>query len=69
MRPHTRKVVHSAATAHGPDDCCGLEAGAVPEATFRGGRTYKVRGMDCAEEVAVLNRAVGPIVGGADRSS
>jgi Cd2+/Zn2+-exporting ATPase len=26
--------------------------------------TFKVRGMDCAEEVAVLQRAVGPVVGG-----
>ncbi len=67
MRPHTHKHVHSAATGHGPDDCCGSEAGAVPEATFRSGRAYKVRGMYCAEEVAVLKRAVGPVVGGADR--
>jgi copper chaperone CopZ len=26
--------------------------------------TFKIRGMDCAEEVAVLQRAVGPVVGG-----
>ena len=30
-------------------------------------RAYKVRGLDCAEEVAVLRQAVGPLVGGADR--
>jgi Zn2+/Cd2+-exporting ATPase len=30
-------------------------------------RAYKVRGLDCAEEVAVLMQAVGPLVGGADR--
>ena len=30
-------------------------------------RAYKVRGLDCAEEVAVLKQAVGPLVGGADR--
>ena len=30
-------------------------------------RTYKVRGLDCAEEVAALKQAVGPLVGGADR--
>jgi Cd2+/Zn2+-exporting ATPase len=29
--------------------------------------TFKIRGMDCAEEVAVLKREVGPLVGGADR--
>ena len=27
---------------------------------------FKVRGLDCAEEVAVLRREVGPLVGGAD---
>jgi len=32
--------------------------------SFRAGRTYKVRGLDCAEEIAVLKQAVGPIVGG-----
>jgi Cd2+/Zn2+-exporting ATPase len=35
--------------------------------TLRGGRAYKIRGMGCAEEVAVLKQAVGPRVGGADR--
>lgn len=28
---------------------------------------FKVHGLDCAEEVAVLKREVGPVVGGADR--
>ena len=28
---------------------------------------FKIRGMDCAEEVAVLKREVGPVVGGEDR--
>jgi Cd2+/Zn2+-exporting ATPase len=28
---------------------------------------YTIHGMDCAEEVAVLKRAVGPVVGGEDR--
>ena len=30
-------------------------------------RAFKVRGLDCAEEVAVLKKAVGPVVGGEDR--
>jgi Cd2+/Zn2+-exporting ATPase len=30
-------------------------------------RMFKITGMDCAEEVAVLKSAVGPIVGGPDR--
>jgi Cd2+/Zn2+-exporting ATPase len=28
---------------------------------------FKIEGMDCAEEVAVLKRAVGPLVGGEER--
>ena len=32
-------------------------------------RQFKVQGLDCAEEVAILKRVVGPIVGGADRLS
>jgi Cd2+/Zn2+-exporting ATPase len=30
-------------------------------------QAFKIRGMDCAEEIAVLKREVGPLVGGADR--
>ena len=30
---------------------------------------FKIHGMDCAEEVATLKHAIGPIVGGADRLS
>lgn len=29
--------------------------------------SFKIHGLDCAEEVAVLRREVGPIVGGSDR--
>ncbi len=29
-------------------------------------RVYKIRGMDCAEEIALLKREVGPVVGGAE---
>ena len=32
-----------------------------------GRMAFKVRGLDCAEEVTVLKRAVGPLVGGEDR--
>ncbi|MFN7650438.1 MAG: heavy metal translocating P-type ATPase, partial [Acidobacteriota bacterium] len=31
--------------------------------------TFRIRGLDCAEEVAVLRREIGPLVGGADRLS
>ncbi len=30
---------------------------------------FKIHGMDCADEVAILKRAVGPVVGGAERLS
>jgi len=30
-------------------------------------RAFRVEGLDCAEEVAALKRAVGPLVGGAER--
>jgi len=30
---------------------------------------FKIQGMDCAEEVATLRKAVGPVVGGADHLS
>jgi len=30
-------------------------------------RAFRITGMDCAEEIALLQREVGPIVGGADR--
>lgn len=43
------------------------EVGAPSGAGLRADRTYKVRGLDCAEEVATLKQAVGPLVGGADR--
>jgi len=28
---------------------------------------FKIRGMDCAEEIAILKREVGPLIGGEDR--
>ncbi len=33
----------------------------------RAGRTFRISGMDCAEEIAALRREVGPLVGGAER--
>ncbi len=52
---------------HGEIDASSPEASALPAAAFGAGRAYKVRGLDCAEEVAALKQAVGPLVGGADR--
>jgi Cd2+/Zn2+-exporting ATPase len=47
--------------------CASCETSGMPRPTFRSGRAYQVRGLDCAEEVAVLRQAVGPVLGGADR--
>jgi Cd2+/Zn2+-exporting ATPase len=52
---------------HAAIACSGTEASAPPAAAFSAGRPFKVRGLDCAEEVAVLKQAIGPLVGGADR--
>ena len=30
-------------------------------------QTFRITGLDCAEEVAVLKREVGPVVGGEER--
>jgi Cd2+/Zn2+-exporting ATPase len=61
--PHSHDEPHS----HGQDVAAssGQDVSAPPVA--RAGRAYKVRGLDCAEEVAVLKQAIGPLVGGADR--
>jgi Zn2+/Cd2+-exporting ATPase len=42
-------------------------AGSPAERSPRAGRTYKVHGLCCAEEVAVLKHAIGPVVGGEGR--
>ena len=51
--------------------CCATCSGENPESKpaepLSGERAvFKVEGLDCAEEVAVLRRAVGPLVGGAE---
>ncbi|MEO4044937.1 heavy metal translocating P-type ATPase [Hoeflea sp.] len=47
---------------HGNRVCCGPDAPEGPVVTA--GRSFQVNGLDCAEEVAILNRVVGPVVGG-----
>ncbi|WP_108862362.1 cation-translocating P-type ATPase [Ruegeria sp. Alg231-54] len=49
--------------------CCGggASADAAPSVPAPvNGRSFQVSGLDCAEEVAILNRVVGPKVGGTD---
>ena len=60
---------HDHKPAHTPEpaaSCCGADGGiSADHGPYR--HTFKVRGLDCAEEVAALRRAVGPVVGGEDR--
>ena len=43
---------------------CGDIVPTTPAPT--GGRSFQVSGLDCAEEVAILNKVVGPKIGGAE---
>ena len=51
-----------------PAGCCnrGAEAAVPNTAELRAGRNFRITGLCCAEEVASLNRSLGPVVGGAD---
>jgi len=66
--PHdvAHKTHDHAAPDHATDGCCG--AGPVGQTAVKpqDGRSFHVSGLDCAEEVAILNRVVGPGVGGSD---
>ena len=57
--------------AHAADACCAdheQPAESTPRQPIGDGRiAFKIQGMDCAEEVDVLRREVGPLVGGEDR--
>ena len=67
-RPHSPS--HDAAVP-----CCGADGDASAEAFASANSPdrdrvpyiFKVQGLDCAEEVAALRQAVGPVVGGEDR--
>lgn len=61
---------HQAPGAGCESAACGGGTGCddigAPVADSHGGRSYRVNGLDCAEEVAILNKVVGPEVGGAE---
>src|SRR3546814_12447873 len=65
---HGHDHAHDGSHSHGGAACCGAgsaSGGASsinrPPAT---GRSFRVTGLDCAEEVAALNKVVGPELGG-----
>jgi Cd2+/Zn2+-exporting ATPase len=62
---------HTHSHGHGTDDAsCGSGGGAMcgdigPVGDVNAnGRSFRVNGLDCAEEVAILNNVLGPEVGG-----
>lgn len=44
--------------------CCGAAVSTGP--VDAAGRSFLISGLDCAEEVAILNKVVGPLIGGTD---
>ncbi|UWQ53165.1 heavy metal translocating P-type ATPase [Leisingera caerulea] len=54
---------HESACCGGASTCGDIGPAGPPPAN---GRSFQVSGLDCAEEVAILNRAVGPSVGGTE---
>ena len=66
MSSDTHSHDHGHENKHGHHACssggCGAiaPAGPIPD----GGRSFQVSGLDCAEEVVILNRVIGPKVGG-----
>jgi len=65
---HTSDHTHSgdarvgSSCGTGGDHMCG-DIGPIGDVTAEG-RSFRVNGLDCAEEVAILNKVLGPAVGG-----
>ena len=62
---------HAQERSHDKDaPCCGAERSSGDAAStlsaMTTGRSFQVSGLDCAEEVAILNKVVGPKVGGSE---
>ncbi|WP_456300297.1 heavy metal translocating P-type ATPase [Primorskyibacter aestuariivivens] len=58
--------VHSPASEDTCDSCGGGKAIEPTKVQASDGRSFHVSGLDCAEEVSILNRVVGPAVGGTE---
>ena len=68
---HDHSHEHKATAPDTGGGCCGssVEGGLCGDIgpigdVDAGGRSFRVNGLDCAEEVAILNRVLGPHVGG-----
>ena len=49
-----------------PRQAAAVAVVAPERAAPTGGRSFQVSGLDCAEEVAILNKVIGPQIGGAE---
>ncbi|WP_198246611.1 heavy metal translocating P-type ATPase [methane-oxidizing endosymbiont of Gigantopelta aegis] len=50
-----------------PHSCCCSDNGKQEEASpseHKGGKIFKIEGLDCVEEVSILKSEIGPLVGG-----
>ena len=61
---HAEDAQASGGSCCGSAATCGDIAPTTPAPT--GGRSFQVSGLDCAEEVAILNKVIGPQIGGAE---
>ena len=61
---HAEDAQTSGGSCCGSAGTCGDTVPATPAPA--GGRSFQVSGLDCAEEVAILNKVVGPKIGGAE---
>jgi Cd2+/Zn2+-exporting ATPase len=61
---HAEDAQASGGSCCGSAGKCGDIAPTTPAPT--GGRSFQVSGLDCAEEVAILNKVIGPQIGGAE---
>ncbi|MEE4189489.1 MAG: cation-transporting P-type ATPase, partial [Roseobacter sp.] len=61
---HAEDAQTSGGSCCGGAGTCGDIVPTTPAPS--GGRSFQVSGLDCAEEVAILNKVVGPKIGGAE---
>ncbi|OKL44874.1 metal-transporting ATPase [Pseudovibrio exalbescens] len=66
---HDHDHGQDANTAHSACGCCGSEQALPDVKNWEGARAFRVEGLCCAEEIGVLRRVVGPVVGSADNLS
>jgi len=65
--PHAQSHAPEGDTGH-KSACCGQTAEDIAQVAPppTAGRSFRVNGLDCAEEVAILSKVVGPEVGGGE---